>query len=69
MDSDSPPPGKYYDALLVHTEDLVDPESKFETVRQIAGFIGAEHFTNDELCCLVVAPAVSACRVYILANV
>ena len=42
--------------LKVHTEDLIDPATKFETVRQIAGFIGSDAFTNDELCCLVVQP-------------
>ena len=36
--------------LKVHTEDLIDPATKFETVRQIAGFIGSDAFTNDELC-------------------
>lgn len=23
---------------------------------QVAGFVGADHFTNDELCCMVVQP-------------
>lgn len=48
--------GKTFDSLTVHTEDLVDPETKFETVRRIVGFVGAQHITNDELCCMVVAP-------------
>ncbi len=35
--------------VQVHTEDLIDPETKFEAVRQIAGFVGSDGFTNDEL--------------------
>ena len=34
----------------------LQPATKFEAVRQIAGFIGSDAFTNDELCCLVGMP-------------
>ena len=37
----------------MHTEDLIDPDTKFETVRQVAGFVGAEGLSNDDLCCMV----------------
>lgn len=36
-------------SLKIHTEDLIDPDVKFETVREIAGFVGANDWTNDEL--------------------
>lgn len=47
-----------FEHLTIHTEDLIDPNPnvKFETIREIAGFVGANDFTNDELCCMVIAP-------------
>lgn len=45
-----------FEHLTVHTEDLIDPSTKFETVRQVAGFVGALGWSNDELCCMVVQP-------------
>lgn len=45
-----------FEHLTVHTEDLIDPDTKFEAVRQVAAFVGSLEFTNDELCCMVVQP-------------
>jgi len=38
--------------LVVHTEDLVNPRTKFALVHQIAKFVGS-NFTEDQLCCIV----------------
>lgn len=38
-----------FEHLTIHTEDLIDPDVKFETVREIAGFVGANDWTNDQL--------------------
>jgi len=45
-----------FDFLTIHTEDLIDPATKFMAVREVAGFVGADHLSNDELCCMVVQP-------------
>lgn len=40
-----------FDFIVVRSEDLVDPEQKFETFVQLADFVGSPK-TVEEICCL-----------------
>ena len=40
-----------FDFIVVRSEDLVDPEKKFETLSKLADFVGSP-MTRKDVCCL-----------------
>ena len=48
--------GPSFDYFILRTEDLLDPATKFKTIRALATFVGSD-ITDDAVCCMAVAPA------------
>ncbi|CAM9164463.1 unnamed protein product [Discosporangium mesarthrocarpum] len=44
------------DYLLLHTEDLLDPDAKFAAVKDVADFVGSP-LSDNELCCIATEEA------------
>ena len=45
-----------FDYLRIRTEDLVNPETKYNIYRKVARFVGAD-LNEDQVCCLMRKPA------------
>lgn len=48
--------GDSFDYLRIRTEDLVNPETKYDVYRKVARFVGA-NLNEDQICCMVRKPA------------
>lgn len=45
-----------FDYFVLRTEDLLDPATKYHTIRALAQFVGSEA-TEEEMCCMAATPA------------
>lgn len=45
-----------FDYFILRTEDLLDPATKFNTIRAVAEFVGSD-VSEEQICCMAVAPA------------